>query len=74
MNYEYADAYLEIMASYHLNNDPSLRRIKKSIIKTIAQYTREGGKPYVAIWVDGETYYFNGSMEEFDKAYKTVYI
>ena len=74
MNYQYADAYLEIMCSLYLKNDPSLRRIKKSIIKSISQYKGEEGKPYVAIWVEGETYYFHGSMEDFDKAFKTVYV
>jgi len=74
MNYEYADAYLEVMSSHYLKNDPILRRIKKSIIKTITQHEGEDGKPFVTIWVEGDSFYFRGTMEEFDKACKTVFI
>ena len=74
MNYEYADAYLVVMSSHYLKNDPILRRIRKSIIKTIAQHKDDEGKPYVSIWVEGESFYFHGTMEEFDKACKTIFI
>lgn len=74
MNYEYGDAYLEVMSSCSYYNDPVLRRIKKSIIKTISQSEDSSGKPYVNIWVEGDSFYFHGTMEEFDKACKTVYI
>ena len=74
MNYEYADAYLEVMCSRYLTNEPVLRRIKKSIIKTITQYEGEDGKPYVGIWIEGDTYYVYGTMEDFEKNSKTVFI
>ena len=76
MNYDYiyADAYLEVMSSHYLKNDPVLRRIRKSIIKTVVQREDDEGKPYVCIWVEGDSFYFRGTMEEFDKACKTVYI
>ena len=70
MNYEYADAYLEI----NFPDSGNIRRIKKSIIKEISQINDGGGKCHVLIWVQGDSYRFNGTMEDFDKAYKTVYI
>jgi len=75
MNYNYGgDEYIEVMSSHGFNDDPVLRRIKKSIIKTIAQHKDAKGEQFVSIWVEGESFYFHGTMEEFDKAYKTVFI
>lgn len=70
MNYEYADAYLEIT----FPKSGNIRRIKKSIIKEISQVSDKTGTPYVKIWVQGDCYVFDGNFEEFEKNIKTVYI
>ena len=75
MNYNYdGKPFLEVMSSRYLADAPVLRRINKSFIKTIAQYEDTEGKPFVSIWIDGESFYFHGTMEEFDKNVKTVYV
>ena len=68
MNYEYADAYLEI--KFPTGN---IRRIKKKIIKEISQINDNGGC-HVMIWVEGDTYKYDGSFEDFEKNSKTVFI
>ena len=69
MNYQYADAYLEITFS-----SGNIRRIKKSIIKEISQINDGGGKCHVMIWVQGDTYRFDGTLADFEKSIKTVFI
>ena len=69
MNYEYADAYLEITFP-----GGNIRRIKKSIIKEISQINDNNGGCHVMIWVEGDTYRYDGSFEDFEKNSKTVFI
>ena len=75
MNYQYADAYLEIMCSpsNYKDSPQQLKRIKKSIIKGFSQIKYDG-TDFVRIWVESDSFYFHGTMDDFDKAYKTVYI
>ena len=70
MNYEYADAYLEI----NFPDSGNIRRIKKSIIKEISQINDGSGKCHVLIWVQGDSYRFNGTLEDLEKNSKTVFI
>lgn len=69
MNYEYADAYLEIKFP-----SGSIRRIKKSRIKEFYEYDAQCGNRHVKIWVEGDTYTFEGSLEDLEKNSKTVYV
>ena len=68
MNYQYMDAYLEIKFP-----SGNIRRIKKSRIKEISQFINDG-KPYVMIWVEGDSYRFEGTFEDLEKNSKTVFI
>ena len=69
MNYEYADAYLEITFP-----SGSVRRIKKSRIKEFYEYDAQAGNRHVKIWVEGDCYTFEGSLVELEKASKTIFI
>lgn len=68
MNYQYADAYLEIKFP-----SGNIRRIKKSIIEQISQI-ENNGKPYVRIDIRGNYYNFNGTFEDLEKNSKTVFM
>lgn len=68
-NYNYADAYLEVTFPQSGN----VRRINKRIIKEISQIN-DKTEQLVKIWVDDDVYVFKGTLEDFDKNAKTVYI
>jgi hypothetical protein len=69
MNYQYMDAYLEI--TFPSGN---IRRIKKSIIKEFCQYKDNTDKNYVIIYIQGDSYRFEGTFEDLEKNSKTVFI
>ena len=68
MNYQYADAYLEIKFP-----SGNIRRIKKSIIEEFAQM-ENNGKPYVRINIQGDSYIFDGTFEDLEKNSKIIFI
>lgn len=69
MNYQYMDAYLEIKFP-----SGNIRRIKKSIIKEFCQYKDNTDKNYVIIYIQGDSYRFEGTFEDLEKNSKTVFI
>ena len=69
MNYQYADAYLEIKFP-----SGNIRRIKKSIINEFCQYKDNTDKNYVIIYIQGDSYRFEGTFEDLEKNSKTVFI
>ena len=71
MNYQYADAYLEITFP-----NGNIKRINKSIIREFSQYKDNTGKNYVFIYIqgNGNAYRFEGTFEDLEKNSKTVFI
>jgi hypothetical protein len=63
------DAYLEI--TFPSGN---IRRIKKSIINEFCQYKDNTDKNYVIIYIQGDSYRFEGTFEDLEKNSKTVFI
>lgn len=68
MIHENMDAYLEI--TFPSGN---IRRIKKSIIKEFLQY-KDNGQNYVIIYIQNDSYRFEGTFEDLEKNSKTVFI
>ena len=69
MIYENMDAYLEITFP-----NGNIRRIKKSLIKEFLQYKNSDGQNYVFIYVQDDSYRFEGTFEDLEKNSKTVFI
>ena len=68
MIHENMDAYLEI--TFPSGN---IRRIKKSIIKEFLQY-KDNGQNYVIIYIQNDSYRFEGTFDDLEKNSKTVFI
>lgn len=75
MNYQYAEPFLEI--NFGSQSDGKSVRIKKSLITDIYEYCEEGKIRVKIHFVRGNEstwYRFFGTMEEFEKNSKTVFI
>ena len=75
MNYEYAEPFLEI--KFGNTSDGKSVRIKKSLITDIYEYNDEGHTRVKIHFVRGNEstwYRFFGTMEEFEKNSKVVYL
>ena len=68
MNYDYANPFLEVTFP-----NGNIIRINKKIIKTIKQLN-SSESTYVIIRVEGDSYRFDGTLEEFDKNSRTIFI
>jgi len=69
MNYDYTNAFLEIT-----NQDGHKILIRKTDIKNIYDYTTNEGEEKTCIRVDGNSFTFDGRVDEVLNKAKTVFL